>query len=207
MPSSADKRRLIELIGMLCAAFDVEADRPRLMAYELALSDMELGDIETACSRALRESKFMPKPRELRELGGHIDDASRGVLAWNVVLRAIQKVGANSSVDFDDPLINATIRSMGGWTELATQENPELHKWQSQRFTETYKRLAAVGVSLESEIAQPLLGLLEIEGGRHGHGTFSETKRIVSGLPCHPRTKRLVAPDKSNPAELLAGST
>lgn len=60
----------------------------------------------------------MSSVAELREFcgvaSGRINVKDRPLLAWQAVLEAISKVGAYVSPDFDDSVINATIRQLGG---------------------------------------------------------------------------------------------
>lgn len=144
-----------------------------LLGYWIALNDCELSQVQAACYRAMRESKFVPKPAELREfIFGRVED--RGLLAWTDVLRH-SAVGAYAHVDFDDRCINATIRSLGGWPDFLSRLTAKEEKFVRAEFLKAYAGFAASGAN--GEVCQPLPGLSE--------------GQVVNGVVCKPVPKRL----------------
>lgn len=110
-----------------CETFDVEQVTKALSAH---LMDAERG-------------QFMPKPADIvRQLQGTSTD--RSLIAWGKVMDACARVGAYSSVCFDDGLIHAAIEDMGGWVKLCRSNTDELGYLQ-KRFCDTYKAYAARG--------------------------------------------------------------
>ena len=111
--------------------------------------------VQQACYRAIRECKFVPKPAELREfIFGKVED--RGLLAWADVLKHTG-VGGYAHVDFEDRVINAAIRSLGGWPDFLARLTPRDEKFTRMEFLKSYAAFAASGVS--GEICEPLAGL------------------------------------------------
>lgn len=108
--------------------------------YWEALRDLTPAQFREATGRALRECKFLPKPAELRELAGN-GSAARALIAWDAVRAALRKYSYTTSVDFG-PLVNAVIRSMGGWYALDDMATSELDVWGKKEFERVYALLA-----------------------------------------------------------------
>lgn len=158
MMTSSDRKRLVELVAGLCEAFNRQPTAVTFAAYEMGLEDVPLRALEGAVRRALKESRFMPTPAELRELAGELTGADRAAIAWECVLRHVS-LGPYKHVSFvDDRIINATIRNLGGWpTFLSRFSGTEEEKWLRKDFLDTYRSLYRAGVT--GEMCQPLPGL------------------------------------------------
>src|SRR5690606_10980504 len=98
----------------------------------IALSDMEDSQLDQAGTTALRQNRqFMPSPGELREMAalGGVSLEVRTDTAWLEFDRAVSSYGADYSVSFQDGLINAAVRSLGGWVWCCTREGDAYHVW------------------------------------------------------------------------------
>lgn len=107
--------------------------------------------------------QFAPKPADIvRKLHGTHTD--RSLIAWGKVLDAIQRVGAYSSVVFDDGAIHATIADLGGWTAVCRTGVDELPFLQ-RRFCEGHK-----AYSLRPDFPYParLIGEFEAVNRQNG---------------------------------------
>lgn len=153
-----DRVRFTTLLQALCAAKRVEATEALQLGYWLGCQGLSDDDFTKAIERALRESNFMPSPHELRALAGEEQIETKAIHAWATVLRSIGAVGSYQSVDFG-PLVNAVIRSMGGWVELCGRDSEELREWGRKDFESTYKRLA--GSAYLGEMGEHLAGICE----------------------------------------------
>lgn len=111
-----------------------------LEGYRLALRDLTDDQLARAVGRALRESKFMPSPSELRDLAGAGTKAN-ALVAWDAVRAAMRKYGYTTSVDLG-PLVNAVVRNMGGWRRLDDMATAELDVWGKKEFERVYALLA-----------------------------------------------------------------
>lgn len=81
--------------------------------------------------------QFAPKPADLvRVLRGTLVD--RSLIAWGKVLDAIIRVGAYTSVAFDDPAIHIAITDMGGWTQVCRSNQDDLPHLQ-RRFCDLHR--------------------------------------------------------------------
>lgn len=152
----SDRPEFAECISALAVAFGKVADKSLLNCYWLFLADVPLADIVSGALRAGRTLKFMPTPAELREMAGVATARSRGLLAWVVVSRAAADIGSYRSVFFEDPIINAVIRSLGGWPRVLSLGGEEFDKWARMEFLKAYESLDQVACP---EDCRPLSGL------------------------------------------------
>lgn len=162
-----DQQRRARAFAILGEAFRQRVSETMLDAYELGLSDLSGSQVEQAVTAAIRGCKFCPTPAELRELAGEATAADRALLAWQSVERATS-IGSYRSVDFEDAIINAVIRTLGGWPALLARTPEEFDKWARKDFLETYRAFARTGVDGES--CRPLPGLSESGSVRTVHG-------------------------------------
>lgn len=152
----SDAERLADVVAVLGEAFRQSITDVTIRAYHLALSDVPIAAVERAAVQAMRDCKFMPTAKELRDLATGTSAESRPMLAWTALMRV--PFDPYRHVDFDDPLVNATIRSLGGWpTFIERFTDAEAEKWARKEFLETYARLAASNVS--GDLCRPLPGL------------------------------------------------
>jgi hypothetical protein len=152
MQMTADKA--LELVFL---TFNREATVEAVMGYAMGLAGMCEAEIIQACQQAVRDCRFMPTPRELRDFVGKGNDAgARPVLAWDCAMTAVGH-GSYKPIDFEDKLINATIRSMGGWPSFLSRLHGDEEKWARQEFVKTYSAYQKTPPAAES--CKPLQGL------------------------------------------------
>lgn len=181
--SRDDRLRFVECMNALAAVFNRQIDEALYTGYQLGLSDLAVSDVERAVRRAIRECKFMPTVVELRELSGEMSPRVRAVKAWQNVLRAIAMHGAYHSVTFDDVVINATIRTLGGWQYLCGMNPDEFDRFMPKRFQDTYAVLCDSGVSCEA--AAPLCGIFDQENAMHCPQAVRPPRLVKTDLPPH----------------------
>lgn len=179
--NQSEEREFSRMFSVLAATFRVESSTALLEGYWLGLEDMPLEQVRTAVKRALRECKFMPTAFELRSLSGEMPAAVRAVSAWQDLLKAIRKHGAWYSVDFQDRLINATVRALGGWREVCAKEADDLHVWTKKEFERVYGLLAQRGEP-QGEEAAHLPGQFEVTNGAGGYLVEAPKKIAMSTL-------------------------
>ncbi len=185
-----DAERFGELITALAAAFGREADQATQLGYWLGLKDLPLDAVEHAIMQAMRECEHMPRPVELRRGAGHIGTPERAVIAFGAVSKAIRAHGHRPSIDFDDKLINAAVRNLGGWGHVCALPSEEFEKWWRKDFERVYSALCQAGASADACRALP--GLDESENSsawsrRLSDGSTKEitTVRVAVELPEH----------------------
>lgn len=180
--TGSDRERFVSVLEALCASFRVEPSEALLEGYWLGLSDLALADVQRAAVRAIRECQHMPRPVELRKLTGEMGAEGRAVRAWSALKGAIAAHGAYRSVDFDDPLVNATVRNLGGWPRLCATATEEFEKWTRKDFERIYSSLMQHGASEEQVMYLP--GITETENGARGYEA-EPPRRVLTGLPAH----------------------
>ena len=159
--NETDKDKFEKCIKALFAAFNQECTLASLSGYWMGLSDLSIEQIQKAVAIAIRSTRFVAKPYELRDmLGLVVDHEARAIDAWGDVQRALP-IGPYKSVDFDDKLINATIRNLGGWPNFVARfTDSEQEEFARHAFLKTYKNLAHGYVN--GDACNPLPGISQI---------------------------------------------
>lgn len=184
MFTDQEREQCVKLIAAMARTFSRDADEATFTGYELGLSDVPLDRIKQAVVRAIRELKFMPTVAELRELAGELTADVRAVKAWDAFQKAVVRHGYYKSVDFDDPVINATVRNLGGWERVCDLPASEFDKWFRKDFERCYKAFCQAGIGPDA--GAPLLGYHDrnnMAGGFIEH--VKPPLRITTDLPPH----------------------
>jgi hypothetical protein len=175
--SESERQRITACVAALCEAFNRKPTPATFVAYDLGLEGIPVEAVESACCAAFRNpGAYMPTPGELRELCGETKSADRAILAFAALERAVSEVGYYKSPDFDDPLINATVRMLGGWERVCEMGAEEFDKWYRKEFEKTYTALMRTGV--DGEATAPLVGCFEKTNRVLGY-TQGEVKALV----------------------------
>jgi hypothetical protein len=169
-----DERAFKGLIEALCATFRVDPTVALIEGYRIALEDMPIRSIISGVRTALRDAQHMPRPAQIREMSGEIDDATKAALAWTTVVKSIRSVGSYRTPNFDQ-LTRRAVTACGGWKRLCSLGSDELHSWTRKRFEEMFC------IYTESERREPpMIG----DGADDGHA-----KAIVADL-----SRKLIMP-------------
>jgi hypothetical protein len=156
-----DKAPFSVVIGAMCETFGQQATKPILHGYWLGLQDLRLEDVQRAVSVAIRSATSLPKPVELRRFAGEQTGEQKALAAWGDVLRAVA-IGPYKHVDFQDKLVNAAVRNLGGWPTFCGRfTDEESEKWARLEFIKAYQAFAAGGV--DGEVCLPLPGISQAE--------------------------------------------
>lgn len=185
--NQSEARERQELIAALIMTFGKEPSAPQLLGYTMGLDDISTPDLKRAVGRAMHECKFLPVPAELRELSGIATGNQRAALAFDVFANAVSIHGGYASVTFDDPLINATVRNLGGWERCcnvgADEVTKEFETWLRGKFIEVYAGMLKSGANADQ--CAPLIGIADRENRANGYPT-RPLNRIACNLPKHP---------------------
>ncbi|MEM6979237.1 MAG: DUF6475 domain-containing protein [Planctomycetota bacterium] len=166
----SDKTRCAVAIAALLESYGQEATDSRLLGYWFALSSLSIEQVEQAVVEALRTStgSFPPPPAKIFELANGGNAESQAISAWIDVQKAMP-LGPYKHVGFQDRVINAAIRLLGGWPTLFERcATSESEKWYRLEFIKAYRSFAVRGYS--DEASQPLCGLsaAEVNNGHVG---------------------------------------
>ena len=111
-----------------------------IRGYWIALRDLSLESFQYACERVMSECKFFPKPAEIRAFS---DDSLELAVerAWSQLLEGLRVFGQVHRVKFEDSVLSATIKQMGGLRTLSQTKREDLCSFGKHRFKETYLTL------------------------------------------------------------------
>jgi len=198
-----DKGQFLQILTGLSDLYGAELSKVSITLYWEALKDHRIDLISVAASEHVKHSQWMPKPSQFLDVltKSDMNPEERATLAWGCVSRAAKSIGGYACVNFDDPIINATIRNQGGWSRICTQPAEHFESFIRRQFIADYVVLC--GASLSPEALLPLQGTFDKDNPR----------QIKTGLPPGPGHKlldevkekqRLVAAEyKGNPKENL----
>jgi len=141
-----DQKRFTELIAGVHDFYGKPITKFAAQVWWQACQSFDYEQLSKAFSSHLMDperGQFLPKPADIvRAVQGTSSD--RSLIAWGKVLDAMQRVGAYTSVCFDDPAIHATIEDLGGWAKCCRSTHDELSYLQ-KRFCDSYKAYANRG--------------------------------------------------------------
>lgn len=199
-----ERAKIAAIVTLIGESYRQTITKQTIAAYELGLNDLTIEIIEQAARRAMRECKFMPTVFELRTLAGVLPPQQRATMAWASVKRAVHEVGEYKSIDFDDPVINAVIRVMGGWVNVVGIESGEkFDVWARKQFEETYVKMA--DSPLGEDMTRPLPGICDTDNAAKGHLKHVKPPvRYVTGIGIDS-TKRLPPPQRKQVLEIASG--
>lgn len=209
--TDADRPKFAEAVAALAATFGRECDEVAFRGYWMGLDDLALDDVLRACKRALRERERMPTVAELRKLAGVMDDTDRALAAWSHFEQTAAGWGAYKTVDFDDKLINATVRHLGGWIRCCELPPNEFDTWLRKDFLKAYESFCKTGVGREAYA--PLMGIHERENRLIGYDPKVMPKleegdweplKITTGLPPHRAVPALPSKRQDRMGEMVA---
>ena len=119
----------------------------------VALDGYPFEEIKNACNRYIQTEKGMPEPVDiLKILRGSGED--RALAALLKVEKAMDEHGAYTTVVFDDPVIHATLQSLGGWIKTCRQTEYEFTWWKKE-FRERYQHFDQYGLPPELPFRLP----------------------------------------------------
>lgn len=196
MNQSSDIGTVPGCVTVLAEAFGKKTSHGMFEAYRLGLRGLSSEQVQAATQSALERCRFMPAPAELRDMV-YLRPEDRAVKAWLAFGAAVTQYGYIASVTFDDPIINAAIRALGGWQHVCSMPASEFDAFLPKRFEATYCSLARSGVS--GEQSAPLLGWIDQSNQLNGHSS-QPVALIDTGMPAKPLPR--IHEKRERPAEL-----
>lgn len=186
-------------VAALAEAFGKTPSAATFKAYEMGLRGMSDAQVHEATQKALEKCRFMPSPAELREMV-FVRTEDRAVKAWMAFEAAVRDCGYTRSVCFDDAIIHAVVKALGGWEACCEMPAAQFDTFLQKRFQDTYCALARSGISAEQ--ASPLVGWFDRQNATHGYGA-QRLVQIETGLPQLPSVRITQAqPQPERPADL-----
>ena len=177
-PSEVE-RAVVVAVGAMAEVFGRQATEATVRAYQMGLEGLTVEQVGQAAKRALQSSRFMPSPAELREFAGESPVSDRAVIAWDALQRARGRFGYWHSVCFDDPAINAAVRSLGGWERLPERFEQESEPFLRKEFERAYGTYARRGITRAE--GATLIGRLDRMNADAGY-VVEKPRMITTGL-------------------------
>src|SRR4051812_30643843 len=127
-----DKREEKQFAALLFAmgeAYNESVSPERVELYCGAMDDLPSDRVMAAARAHLKNSKFFPKPADLRELViGNVEDQAE--IAWTYVRREVRRVGWMGTPQWpDEATRRAAMELFGGWRALCEnlpESGPEM---------------------------------------------------------------------------------
>ena len=158
-----EKREFMKLLISTADLHRQELSSDVVEIWWRALKSFGLVQVKRAFSEHIQDpvkGEWMPKPANIiAKLKGSPERSA--LLAWTEVEEAVSKVGRYETVQFADPVTNATIRNLGGWIWICDQNLDE--PWTQKEFERRYLAYSEIGAGLN----EPLPGLLQIQNKGH----------------------------------------
>lgn len=167
MPAHHRNPRFIEVMGALAEASGQTTTPFKEKIYAKALDDLTIEQVEQAAWHIIKTRVFatFPKIGELREaVLGKREEVS--ALALDKLEKAMARHGAYRSVIFDDPIIHAVVRSMGGWPKICSLPEEEW-KFKRKEFEKLYAAFSSRPNSVETPLQ--LAGIVERDNSARGY--------------------------------------
>lgn len=148
-----DDQRFAQVMMMVSVTYDVEFTDALVQVWQMLLKNKyPIAAIEKASLAHMSDPNWghiAPKPATLiRLIEG--TTRSRAAVAVDKLQLAIRLVTARTGVTFDDPLINLSITSLGGWSgcygSIVDHDQERVHDYLAS-FIKIYERLANSGGS------------------------------------------------------------
>jgi hypothetical protein len=190
-----DRAKLIEVLSGVHDFYGRDMSKFAIAVWEQACETFAVEQVTKALSAHLMDAErgqFMPKPADIvRQLQGTSTD--RSLIAWGKTLDAMNRVGAYTSVCFDDGLIHKVVEDMGGWAKLCRSNIDELGYLQ-KRFCDAYKAYAGRG---DNDYPAVLIGEHDASNILRGYGAKHPTllgdpdkaKRVLERGTTGPRVQ------------------
>lgn len=161
-----EKPQFAVLITGIGEMYDKSFNPFLLELYWNVLKSYSFEEVKNGVNRYLANADvgmFFPKPADIiAVIEG--DSKTKALLAWTKVMSAIKMVGMYNSIVFDDALIHAVIRDMGGWQKLCITKNDDF-SFVGKEFQNRYRWFVN-----QKPTCHPshLIGIAESKNGQSG---------------------------------------
>lgn len=181
-----DKRKFLEVLTAMSELYDSPLSSVGIDIYWSAVKKYPLEKFLVAARVHTETSKWMPKPSDFVDAmnKSELSISERSNLAWLSVCNAVRSVGGNRGVRFDDPLIHAVVRSLGGWVSLCRGKQEYFNSTVRNAFIKTYEHMASCANN--GNVLGTLSSLEPLRGAMD-----DMVVNIATGLPHGPQHKML----------------
>lgn len=163
-----EKDKFVTMLQATMTLYDRELSKAVVFLWWEALKQFDFMALREAFSRYVTNpdnGQFAPKPADIiKFIAGTSSDTA--LVAWTKVEKAIGRVGAYSSVVFDDGIIQGVIYEMGGWTSMCHKNIDEL-PFVAKEFQQRYRHYKSMGKI--PNYPKILIGLAEADNQLQGY--------------------------------------
>ncbi len=144
---SSTPSNLTKLLIMMANYYREQLSENDIAFWLMDLGNYSFDEVLSAFETWRKTHDRMPKISNIIEImKGSGED--RALAALMKVEKAMDEHGAYATVVFDDPVIHATIQSLGGWVKACRQTEYEFTWWKKE-FRERYQHFEQYGPSPE----------------------------------------------------------
>lgn len=167
--NSNDFDRFAEMLNSVGEMYGKQVSSTMMGMYFKALEEYDIRDLQRAFNLHVRNpdnGMFFPKPADLvRMMGG--DTGTQSGIAWSKVIETVRRVGAYSSVAFDDSIIHRVVTDMGGWPKLCEMKEAET-PFVAKDFERRYQGYAMRRAGLDAGHEPILIGITDALNSKYG---------------------------------------
>ncbi len=139
----SDMPRLARVLAVLGDTFNETVSDIRAEGYFMGLNDLTIEQVEAGARQALKQSKFFPRPAEIRQFAvGSAEDVAE--MAWLELLGEVRRVGCYGAPKLSESTATTMCALWGDWKRLCETlpgDGPELLGW-AKRFKSTHGVMA-----------------------------------------------------------------
>ena len=157
----SESQTIAEILTALAAAYpSFKLTAPTIRIYEQTLGDIPVDGLRAATLDLIAESEWFPTVAKIRKrafaLMASETESMSGYEAWALTLGFVRDGRGHPIISkarqFDvPPLIEQTVRQVGGWKHLAEAENAAADR---ARFLEAFERTTEKGEYLARQLPQ-----------------------------------------------------
>lgn len=137
-----------KLIYGVFGVYTQNANDEIIEIYYRSLREFSIKEISNAFTKHLKNPNsgtFLPKPADIIKIIEG-DSKNKSMIAWDKVNNAMNHVTTSYDVVFDDPIIHAAIRDMGGWLRFRNSINEFSREKIEIGFRDRYKNYIEFGL-------------------------------------------------------------
>lgn len=160
-------------LALLTGAVGKPMPDEQIAAWFALLNDLTAEQFKAGIVETLRTHQYAGFPpvgtvrtNALAGVAGAIAPKDRPLLAWLSVVESIARVSSHESVVFTDPVINATIRALGGWSHVRHTPADD-RQWLEKQFREYYAAYSGIALRPEQTARLPGTGEMSRPVGNH----------------------------------------
>lgn len=133
----ATSKDVSKMMAVFASVYPVDLSKEKTEVYSVMLADIPAEVLDATTKQLLSTCKFFPSIAEIRDAAFAISapDMPDALTAWQEVYKAIRRYGYDKRPEFDNPIINTTVKALG-WSSLCLAEDDN---WLVKRFCDAYQ--------------------------------------------------------------------